>query len=88
MNKRKDGMENVKNAMRNRKTITIEKSRDQIFREALCREESVRLHRINEARIVEPYEEPPPPLPRWLPETKRVSVWKVILSEAVNLAKI
>lgn len=41
-----------------------------------------------EAHIVEPYQEPTTSLPHWLPETKRVSVWKAITSEIINLAKI
>lgn len=75
--------------MRHRKTITIPKDRETLIREALCREEAVRLHRENEAVILDTLHPLEVPLPRFYPETRATfPLWRAIIRELTNLAKI
>jgi hypothetical protein len=57
--------------MKHRRTITIPKSRETIVREALAREEAVRLRRLEEAHIVDHLDPIPTELPSWLPAKEK-----------------
>lgn len=75
--------------LHNRKTITLPKDKETLLREALTREEAVRLHRIAEASIVEEWHAPSQPLPTFYPSTTpRFSILQAIIHECANLIKI
>jgi len=76
--------------MRRRETITIEKDRETIFREALAREKAVRLRREDEATIITPLEElfvPPPRLTGFEKEFLFLKIMKTIKKEAINILR-
>lgn len=71
--------------MRHRVTITIPKSRATLISEALTREEAVRLHRENEAEILDAQPLPEPPLPVY--QREKVN-WGQVILQAFNLKQL